>query len=94
MLDYSEQIVLLQPVHTVQLCNLFVSSSDSALEVRRLKKFVAAIARLSLRQRMLLVFCGYQARFARTGVSTPGNSHLGNSHYQNHDHVANCVQCV
>lgn len=70
MLDHSEQIVLLQPVQIVQLCSSFLSTSDSALEVRRLQSFAAAIARISLRQRMHLVVHGYQARFARIGVIT------------------------
>ena len=78
MLDHSDQIVLLQPLQVVQLCNSFMSSLDSALEVRRLQNFVAAVARISLRQRMLLVFHGYRARFARIGATTSGDHLLLN----------------
>ncbi|KAL0049117.1 hypothetical protein WJX82_006966 [Trebouxia sp. C0006] len=43
------------------------------LDVFRLQRLVAAVARLTLRQRMQLVFEGYRARFAKIGAITLGD---------------------
>ena len=72
MLDHIEQIVLLQPDQLVSLCKSLLGDSPSTVEIRRLQKLVTAVARISLRQRMQLVFAGYRIRFAKIGVIIPG----------------------
>ena len=60
MLDHHQQVVLMQSHHLSDFCKSCLSSACSQLQVSRLHRLVAAVTRLTLRQRMQLVFEGYR----------------------------------
>ncbi len=72
MLDHHQQVVLMQSHHLSDFCKSCLSTACSQLQVSRLQRLVAAVTRLTLRQRMQLVFEGYRARFAKIGAITLG----------------------
>lgn len=72
MLDHPQQLVLMQSHHTSDFSKTCLSDADSNLAVRRLQRLATAVARISLRQRMQLVFEGYRARFALIGAIMSG----------------------
>ncbi len=72
MLDHHQQVILMQSHHLRDFCKSCLSTACSQLDVFRLQRLVAAVARLTLRQRMQLVFEGYRARFAKIGAITLG----------------------
>ena len=74
MVDHSAQMVLMQPHDVSDFCKSCFSKSHSRLDVNRLQRLVTAVAHISLRQRMRIIFAGYRARFARIGAITAGNA--------------------
>ena len=72
MLDHQQQVVLMQSHHMSDFCKTCLSEAVSNLAVRRLQRLAIAVARISLRQRMQLVFEGYRARFALIGAIMSG----------------------
>ena len=62
----------MQSHHISDFSKTCLSDADSNLAVRRLQRLATAVARISLRQRMQLVFEGYRARFAQIGAVTAG----------------------
>ena len=75
MLDHPQQVVLMQSHHMSAFSKSCLSDASSNLTVRRLQRLTTAVARISLRQRMQLVFEGYRARFDQIGAFTAG-THL------------------
>ncbi|DBA95480.1 TPA: Nuclear pore complex protein Nup98-Nup96 [Trebouxia sp. C0006] len=73
MLVHHQQVILMQSHHLRDFCKSCLSTACSQLDVFRLQRLVAAVARLTLRQRMQLVFEGYRARFAKIGAITLGD---------------------
>lgn len=69
---HPQQVVLMQSHHISDFSKTCLSDADSNLAVRRLQRLATAVARISLRQRMQLVFEGYRARFAQIGAVTAG----------------------
>lgn len=70
--EHIQQFVLMQHNHMVDFCKAWLSFDSSSLGAKQLQRFVAAVSRITLRQQMRLVLAGYEKRFARIGVITPG----------------------
>ena len=71
-LDHVEQLFMLQPTSLKDFCVPVLKSSSGSAAVLPLQKVMTAVARLSLRQRMHLIFTAYKARFAEIGIVTAG----------------------
>ena len=71
-LDHVEQLFMIQPTSLKDFCTPVLKSSSGSAAIVLLQKVMTAVARLSLRQRMHLIFTAYKARFAEIGVVTTG----------------------
>ena len=72
---WSHHCLLLQPHHITSFCSKNPAKSDAAnreIVTARLQRLVTAVSRISLHQRMQLVFQGYKARFAEIGAYCQG----------------------
>ena len=75
--NLSKFCVLIQPHHITSYCQKFMMQSNqgvSQLEVARQQRLLTAVSRISMHQRMQIVFMGYRERFAEVGVCTRGVS--------------------
>ena len=90
MVDHRRQIVLLPASHLADVCKSYQSST---VEVKRMQKPVSAVARVSMQQRMQLVFAGYQARFAKIGAITSGTTTACGLFIQCHSHWNESSPC-
>jgi hypothetical protein len=73
----SNYCILLQPHHITSYCQQFMVQSDqriSQLDIARQQRLLTAVSRISMHQRMQIVFMGYRGRFAEVGVCTRGES--------------------
>lgn len=71
--------LLLQPCHITTFCSEELQQADAPaqqLTCARLQRFVTALSRITMQQRLQLVFQGYKARFAEIGVLCQGLLHL------------------
>ncbi len=75
----SKYCILLQPHHITSYCQQFMVQSDqgiSQLDIARQQRLLTAVSRISMHQRMQIVFMGYRGRFAEVGVCTRGESSM------------------
>lgn len=74
--NLSKFCILLQPHHITSYCQSMVQSNQglSQLDTARQHRLLTAVSRISMHQRMHIVFMGYRARFAEVGICTPGES--------------------
>lgn len=75
--NLSKYCILLQPHHITSYCQQFILQSDpgmSQLDVARQQRLLTAVSRVSMHQRMQIVFMGFRERFAAVGVCTQGES--------------------
>ena len=72
--NLSKYGILLQPHHITSYCQFMVQSDQgiSQLDVARQQRLLTAVSRISIYQRMQIVFMGYRGRFAEVGVCTQG----------------------
>lgn len=76
-IDLSKYCILLQPYHITSYCQQFMLQSNpgmSQLDVARQQRLLTAVSRVSMHQRMQIVFMGFRERFAEVGVCTQGES--------------------
>ena len=66
--------LLVQPCHIISFIAepQQANAATSQLAVARLQRLVTAASRITMQQRMQLVFQGYKARFAEVGVCSQG----------------------
>lgn len=73
--DLSKYCILLQPHHITSYCQQLTLQSDQGipqLDMARQQRLLTAVSRVSMHQRMQIVFMGFKGRFAEVGVSTQG----------------------
>ena len=77
--DLSKHCILLQPHHITAYCQQFTVQSNRGVsqhDIARRQRLLTAVSRVSMHQRMQIVFMGYRGRFAEVGVCTRGESCL------------------
>ena len=75
--NLSQYCILLQPHHIISYCQHFMTQSDQAisqLDIARQQRLTTAVSRISIQQRMQIVYLAYRARFGEIGVCTLGGS--------------------
>lgn len=70
--EHVQQFVLMQYNHVMDFCKSWLRLDSTDVGAKQLQRFVAAVSRITLRQRMHLVFAGYKRRFMQIGASTLG----------------------
>ncbi len=71
----SKYCILLQPHHITSYC-LQSDRGISQLDIARHQRLLTAVSRISMHQRMQIVFMGYRGRFSEVGVCTQGESSM------------------
>lgn len=69
--NLSQYCILLQPHHITSYCQQFMVQSDDGilqLDIARQQRLLTAVSRISMDQRMQIVFMGYRGRFSEVGV--------------------------
>lgn len=93
--NLSKFCILLQPHHITSYCQSMVQSNQglSQLDTARQQRLLTAVSRISMHQRMHIVFMGYRARFAEFGVCTRGESGMLNQDSESTLFDGICCRC-
>lgn len=84
-IPWSYTCLLVQPCHMISYLKdqeQLTGAPGQHLTIARLQRFVTATSRITMQQRLQLVFQGYRARFAQIGVGSQGLSQLLLHHMQ------------